>query len=310
LQLLFNAVTVIFIATTMFAAGLGATLPALRAVFANVALVLLVLLANLIAIPLLGWGVAALFGLPSAAFIALLLIASSPGGPFGAKLGMVQNGDVAAGAAMQVLLAAIGSITFGPTVNVVLQAANVGGGVALDVPTLMLTVVILQLAPFAVGLIVRHYAPSTALSWHPAVAKTSNVTFLIVLAGMLLGNWRDVVALIGSLSLLAGFVFGGVAFALGTALATGPWTRRTTMGGVAAVRNAGPALAAVGIAFGNEPAILGALAAVLLSGLAAALPTAAVLSRRRATPPQEDDRLPSSHIPGADRADERHAEDM
>ena len=230
LHLLFNAVTVVFIAATMFAAGLGATLPALRAVFTNVVLLLLVLLANLVAIPLLGWGVAALFGLPAAAFIALLLIASSPGGPFGAKLGMVQNGDVVAGAAMQVLLAAIGSITFGPTANILLKAADVGGGVALDVPALMLTVAVLQLVPFAVGLIVRHYAPPTALSWHPVAAKTSNVTFLIVLAGMLLGNWRDVVALIGSLSLLAGFVFSAVAFTLGTALATGPPARRTTMG--------------------------------------------------------------------------------
>ncbi|WP_326822897.1 bile acid:sodium symporter family protein [Streptosporangium sp. NBC_01756] len=303
LQLLFNAVTVIFVAATMFAAGLGATLPALRAVFGHLWLLVLVLLANLAAVPLLGWGIAALFGLPTASFIALLLIASSPGGPFGAKLGMVQNGDVAAGAAMQVLLAAVGSITFGPTANLLLQAANAGGGVVLDVPTLILTVAVLQLVPFAVGLIVRHYAPPTALSWHPAAATTSNVTFLIVLAGMLLGNWRDVITLIGSGSLLAGFVFSGLTFALGTALATGPRTRRTTMGGVAAVRNAGPALAAAGIAFGNQPAILGALAAVLLSGLAAAIPIAAMLSRRRAAPPHGSDHLPGPHTAGADRAD-------
>ncbi|MFE1406185.1 hypothetical protein ACFW5D_21490 [Streptomyces sp. NPDC058770] len=51
--------------------------------------------------PLLGWGIGMLFGLPAAAFIALVLAASSPGGPFGAKLAMVQGGDVVAGAAMQ-----------------------------------------------------------------------------------------------------------------------------------------------------------------------------------------------------------------
>ncbi|MEV4059916.1 bile acid:sodium symporter family protein [Nonomuraea dietziae] len=288
LQLLFNAVTIVFIAATMFAAGLGATLPALRAVFANVLLLVLVLVANLVAIPLLGWAVAALFGLPAAASIALLLMASSPGGPFGAKVGMMQDGDVVAGAAIQVLLAAIGSITIGPTVNVLLQVTNMGRGVALDVSTLMLTVAVLQLVPFAVGLIVRHYAPSTALSWHPMAGRTSNVTFLIVLAGMLVGNWRDIVALIGSRSLLAGFVFSALAFALGTALAVGPSERRTTMGAIAAVRNVGPALAAVGLGFGNDPAILGALAAVLLSGLAAAVPLAAVLSRRRAPPPHGD----------------------
>lgn len=286
LHLLFNAITVIFIATTMFAAGLSATLPALRAILATPLLLVLALLANLVVIPLLGWGIATLFSVPTAAFIAIVLAASSPGGPFGAKLAMVQKGDVVAGAAMQVLLAAAGSITFGLTANAILTAAKIGTGISLDVAALVRTVAILQLIPFAVGLITRHYAASTARSWHPAAVTVSNVTFLIVLAGMLLGNWHDVVALIGSRTPLAGFVLAGTAFATGTALATGTPARRTTMGGVAAVRNAGPALAAVGIAFGNAPAILGALATVLLSGLAAALLTATVLSHRRANDPR------------------------
>jgi BASS family bile acid:Na+ symporter len=281
LHMLFNAVTVIFIGATMFAAGLGATIAALRGILTNVPLLLLALLANMVVVPLLGWGIGALFSLPSAAFIALVLVASSPGGPFGAKLAMVQDGEVVAGAAMQVLLATVGSLTFAPTVNGILTAAKVGQGVSLDVAALVRTVALLQLVPFVIGLLLRRYAAPTAQSWHPTAAAVSNVTFLIVLAGMLIGNWRDVVALLGSLTLLAGFLLAAAAFALGTLLATGPPARRTTMGGVAAVRNAGPALAAIGIAFGDQPAVLGALAAVLLSGLAAALPIATVLSRRR-----------------------------
>ncbi|MEU6089726.1 hypothetical protein ABZ865_23535 [Streptomyces sp. NPDC047085] len=281
LQMLFNAVTVIFIAATMFAAGLGATVAALRSLFTSVPLPALALLANMVVVPLLGWGIGALFGLPTAAFVALVLVASSPGGPFGAKLAMVQKGDVVAGAAMQVLLAAVGSFTFAPTVNGILAAADIGKGVSLDVGVLVRTVALLQLVPFAVGLLLRRYAAPTARAWHPMAAAVSNVTFLIVLAGMLVGNWRDVVALLGSLTLLAGFVLAAVAFAVGTLLATGPPARRTTMGGVAAVRNAGPALAAIGIAFGDQPAVLGALAAVLLSGLAASVPIASVLSGRR-----------------------------
>ncbi|MGW1888883.1 bile acid:sodium symporter family protein [Streptomyces sp. NPDC002004] len=288
LHLLLNAVTVIFIVATMFAAGLGATLSSLRAVFTNLPLLLLALVANLVVIPLLGWGIAALLGLPTASFVALVLVAASPGGPFGAKLAMVQKGDVVAGAAMQVLLAAIGSLTFGPTANGIFTAARIGGGVSLDVATLVRTVAVLQLVPFAVGFVLRRWAPATARSWHPGATKVSNVTFLIVLAGMLLGNWRDVVALFGSLSLLAGFLFSAAAFGVGTLLATGSRVRRTTMGGVAAVRNAGPALAAIGIAFSDQPAVLGALAALLMSGLAAALPIAAVLGGRRATAPDGD----------------------
>jgi BASS family bile acid:Na+ symporter len=284
LHLLLNAVTVIFIAATMFAAGLGATLGALRKAFGDLPLLALVLLGNLVFVPLLGWGLAALFGLAAAPFIALILTASSPGGPFGAKLGMMQGGDVTTGAAMQVLLAAVGSITFGFTANALLRAAHVGGGVSLDVGALVRTVALLQLVPFAVGLLLRHWAATTALSWHPAAAKVSNVTFLMVLAGMLLGSWSDVVALFGTRSLLAGFLFSALSFGLGTLLATGPVRRRATMGGVTAVRNAGPALAAIGIAFDDQPAVLGALAAMLLSGLAAALPIAAVLGRRRSGP--------------------------
>ncbi|GAA3163115.1 MULTISPECIES: bile acid:sodium symporter family protein [Streptomyces] len=284
LHLLLNAVTVIFIAATMFAAGLGATASALRAVLTDAPLLLLALVANMVVVPLLGWGIGALFGLPAAAFIALILIASSPGGPFGAKLAMVQRGDVVGGAAMQVLLASVGSITFAPTAGGLLTAAGVGTGVSLDVGTLIGTVALLQLLPFAVGLLVRRWAEAVARAWHPPAAAVSNITFLIVLAGMLLGNWRDVVALLGSLALLAGFLLSAAAFAVGTLLATGPDTRRTTMGGVAAVRNAGPALAAIGIAFHDQPAVLGALAAILLSGLAAALPLAALLNRRRSAP--------------------------
>ncbi|MFI9601459.1 bile acid:sodium symporter family protein [Streptomyces sp. NPDC052043] len=284
LHMALNAVTVVFIAATMFAAGLGATVSALRDVFTNVPLLLLALTANMVIIPLLGWGLGALFSLSSAPTIALVLVASSPGGPFGAKLAMVQKGDVIAGAGMQVLLASAGSITFAPTVNGILTAADIGTNVSLDVAALVRTVALLQLVPFAIGLLMRRYATPTAQSWHPTAAAVSNITFLIVLAGMLLGNWRDVVDLLGSLTLLAGFLLAAAAFAIGTLLATGPPERRTTMGGVASVRNAGPALAAIGIAFSNQPAVLGALAGVLLSGLAAALPIATLLSRRRSTP--------------------------
>ncbi|MFB6957022.1 PQQ-binding-like beta-propeller repeat protein [Streptomyces sp. NPDC056309] len=77
LYLLFNTVTVIFIATTMFTAGLGATISALWGVFADFPLLLLALLGNLAVIPLLGWGPADLLGLPTASVIALVLAASS-----------------------------------------------------------------------------------------------------------------------------------------------------------------------------------------------------------------------------------------
>ena len=85
---------------------------------------------------------------------------------------MIQKGDVVAGAAMQVLLAAAGSVTFGLTANAILTTANVGNAISLPVAAVVRTVAVLQLIPFAVGLIVRRYAPETAGSWHPVTVRS------------------------------------------------------------------------------------------------------------------------------------------
>ncbi|GAA2332469.1 hypothetical protein [Dactylosporangium salmoneum] len=282
--LLVNVVTIVFITSTMFGAGLGSTAAALPAVATDVPLLLLALLVNIVLVPLVAWGLGILFHLAAAAFIALVLVAASPGGPFGAKLAMMQHGDTTTGAAMQVLLAAVGSVTFAPVANLVIRTAGIAEGFTLDVGALIRTVALLQLVPFAIGLLIRHVRPELADRWQPRTAALSNGTFLAVLAGMFAGNWQQIAALLGSRTLLAGIVLTAAAGVAGTLLATGSMPRRTTMGGVAATRNVGPALTAVGLAFHNDPAILGALAGVLALGLVVSIPAAVVLGRGRRPP--------------------------
>ncbi|MFD7996104.1 hypothetical protein [Streptomyces mexicanus] len=65
---------------------------------------------------------------------------------------------------MQVLLASLGSLTFAPTVTAVLTAADTGTEVSLDVGALVRTVALLQLVPFAIGLLLRRYAEPTAFT--------------------------------------------------------------------------------------------------------------------------------------------------
>ena len=129
--MLFNAALVIMIVATMFSAGLSTTLSALGGVFKNVWLVVLVLIAAFIIRPLVGWGTAALLALATPAFIAMLLLAACPGAPFGAKLVMTARGDLITGATLQVLMAAIGSVTFPITANWLISAAGLGGDFSL-----------------------------------------------------------------------------------------------------------------------------------------------------------------------------------
>ncbi|TQM13619.1 bile acid:sodium symporter family protein [Pseudonocardia kunmingensis] len=295
LTALLNTVLVAFVVATMLSAGLRTSIAALLGVLRNGLLVLLVLVANLVVVPLLGLAVGLLFALSTAGLVALVLVASSPGAPFGAKMAMIQKGDVVTGSVLQVLLAAVGSLTFPVTANLLLSWANLGDDVSIPVGRLIASVAVLQLVPFGVGLAVRAWAPATAASWMAPVARTSNLAFVGVLAFGVLGSWAQIVDLIGSRVLLAAVVFTVVGVLVGWALASGPPTTRTTAALIAPTRNAGPAFAAVAIAFENDPAILAGLTGILLVGLAVELPLASWLARRR--------------TPDEDRARERAAAD-
>jgi bile acid:Na+ symporter, BASS family len=277
----FNLVLVVFIVSTMLDAGLGTRVVDLASVLRRASLLALVLIANLVIVPLLGLGVAWVFGLGTAATIALVLVASSPGAPFGAKVAMIQRGDVLAGSTLQVLLAAIGSVTFPLTANLLIGVAAVGEELALPVGDLVRSVAILQLVPFALGLAVRHWSPDTAARWAPPTQRLSSLSFVAVLVLGLGSSWEQIVSLLGSRTLVAAGAFTVLAALTGTLLSSGSLVRRTTMGGLAPLRNAGPAFAAVAIAFDGDPEILAALSGTLLVGLAFCLPVAARLAASR-----------------------------
>jgi len=149
---LFNASLTIMIVATMFVAGLTTTTSALGKVFRNIWLLVLVLITALVLRPLVGWGLAAVFGLGTASYIAMLLLAACPGAPLGAKFVMTAKGDLTTGASLQVLLAAIGSITFPITANLMISGAGLGEDFSLPVGELIKTVAFLQLLPFVAGI--------------------------------------------------------------------------------------------------------------------------------------------------------------
>ena len=63
---LLNIVLVVFIVSTMLAAGLGTTIAGLRETFRHVGLVILVLVMNLVLVPLIGWGTATVLSVSEA----------------------------------------------------------------------------------------------------------------------------------------------------------------------------------------------------------------------------------------------------
>jgi len=294
MKLIFNAALVVMIMATMFGAGLSTTLSALGGVFKNVKLLILVLLAALIVRPLVGWGTAAALSLATPAFIAMLLLAACPGAPFGAKLVMTSRGDVVTGASLQVLLAAIGSITFPITASLLIGAANLGDDITIPVWDLIKTVAFLQLVPFAAGIAVRHWSPESAAKWNPPVSQISNYTLLIVLVLAILGSWSTLVDLIGSRTLLAGIIFAVVMLFVGYFLATGDKVRRTSTALIEPCSNTGPVMAAVAIGFNNDPEILSAVVAINLLQIIVGVFAASYIAKGRPAPEEAAAEVPAA----------------
>ena len=260
---LFNASLVIMIVATMFAAGLATTFSALGKIFRNVWLVILVLIVALVLRPLVGWGLAALFSLGTASYIAMLLLAACPGAPLGTKFVMTAKGDLTVGASMQVILAAVGSITFPLVANFMIGAADLGENFSLPVGELIRTVAFLQLVPFAAGILVRHWTADTAAKWRPPTQKVANYTLLIVIVLALLGSWQTILDMFGDFALLAQALFVIIAIALGWFIATGDKSTRKATALIEPGSNAGPVFAAIAIAFNNDPEILGVATALV-----------------------------------------------
>lgn len=294
LGLIFNASLVVMIAATMFGAGLSTTLSALGRVFKNVWLVVLVLLAAFIIRPLVGWGTAALLSLAVPAFIAMLLLAACPGAPFGAKLVMTARGDVITGATLQVVMAAIGSITFPVVANFMIGAAGLGEDISLPVLDLVKTVAVLQLVPFVLGIAVRHWSPETAKKWNPTVTQISTFTFVIVLALALLGSWRTLIDLIGSRTLLAAAIFAVVMLVVGYFVAVGGKKTRSSVALLEPISNSGPVFAAVAIAFNNDPEILGAATGIILVQIIVGTVVASYFAKGQPAPEETPAEVPAA----------------
>lgn len=188
------------------------------------------------------------------------------------------------GASLQVLLAAIGSITFPITASLLIGAANLGDEISIPVLELIKTVAFLQLVPFAAGIAVRHWSPESAAKWNPSISQISNVTLLMVLVLAILGSWSTLVALIGSRTLLAGIIFALVMLVVGYFVSTGDKVRRTSTALIEPCSNTGPVMAAVAIGFGNDPEILSAVVAINLIQIIVGVFAASYIAKGRPAP--------------------------
>jgi BASS family bile acid:Na+ symporter len=231
------------LAVVMFSLGLGLRM----ADFARVARRPLAfgvgVLAQMVAVPAIGYALVVLLGLPAELALGLMILAICPGGATSNILTKYAGGDVALSISLTgiINLASIATVPF----LVAVFADRLLGidAVAIDVTTLGISMFNVCAFPVLLGMMLRHYEPALADRIEGFMARVAHVLFAVVVVVALATNWPALAENITTLAptllafnvaiLVAGFALArlcrlGDAEAATIAIETG--IQNTTMG--------------------------------------------------------------------------------
>ncbi|SHK48728.1 bile acid:Na+ symporter, BASS family [Nocardiopsis flavescens] len=259
----------LLLAVIMF--GMGLTMrPADFAIVArHPKAVLLGVLAQYTVMPLLGWGIAHLLGLPPLLTVGMILVGASPGGTASNVIVYLARGDVALSVAMTSI-----STVLAPLLTPLLVLGLAGSTLPVAAGDLFLSILQIVLGPVVAGLLLRMAAPALVERLLPAMPLVSVTGIVIVVAGIVGANAGAVLGT-GLLVALAVVLHNGLGLGLGYLVGTLgrlPDSARRAVSVEVGMQNSGLAVALATAHFSPLAALPGALFSVWhnLSGSALA----------------------------------------
>ncbi len=254
----------VFLVSSMAAMGLTLTPRAIAAPLRDARFVLLALVLNFILAPGCAWLLTLIIPLDRGHAAGLMLLGGAAGAPFLPKLVETARGDLAAAAALVALLTA-GTILFMPFALPLMIAGLTADPWSIARPLLMLII-----APLAVGMVVKSFAASFAARAAPLLGKIGNAALLLLFVLMIVLNFRALLGVLGSGAILAALLFFVALFAFGWLLGG---SRRSVLGLATTARNFGAALAPAENCFDDPKVtvmiIVGAIVCLVVSFSAA-----------------------------------------
>lgn len=272
LTVLVKASALVFVVSSMLAMGLSLTMRQIREPLRDTRIVLVTLVINFVAIPLLAGAIQAAATLDDDLYTGLILVATAAGAPFLPKLAQAAEGDVALSVGVMVLLMVL-TVVYMPIVLPLILT-----GVDVDVVAIARSLIVGMLLPLALGLFVKARYPGVADGLQPHMAQASTLAVLFLLVGGIILNWSQMVGLVGTGGLLVAIVFVLAALAIGYVTAGSDPGTRSVLGLATAQRNLSAALVVGAQNFSADA--LSYVIVVGIVGLVILLPLGAELGRR------------------------------
>ena len=262
----------VFVIGSMLSMGLSLTLAQIIEPLKNARLVILALVANFILVPLLAYAITWVIPLDAPVRTGLILLSTAAGAPFLPKLAQVAKGKVAFSVGLMVLLMVV-TILYLPIVLPLLL-----GDVQVNPWDIAQSLIVMMLIPLAIGLLIRARWPDAAANVQPTFGMAANIGLLVLTVLGLVLNFSSMIALVGSLGILAGIIFIVISLVIGYLLGGSDGGIKSVMGLGTAQRNISAALVVAAQNFSAD--VITYLMVIAVIGLVVLMPTAGELGKR------------------------------
>lgn len=182
------------LAIIMFSLGLGLTVRDFTRIALEPKSFSVGALAQLVGIPVAGFAIASIFGLPPELAVGLMILSLCPGGVTSNLLTKLAKGDVALAISVTAVSSLVAVLTMPPLVVFFSRHFMGLDAPSVDVTRLGISMFLITAAPVMLGLAVRHFAERFAMALEPVLDKVAVALFVIVVVGALAANWSLFVA--------------------------------------------------------------------------------------------------------------------
>jgi predicted Na+-dependent transporter len=272
---LFNAGIVASIGATVLALGMSYSVAELLAPLRRVWLVGLMILVNAVAVPGAAWGIAKALPIKEAEAVGMTLAAIGAASAAGLKASqLARRADLTLAVSIVVVL------QLANLVAVPLWAGAIVTGASVSASSILGNLLLLVLAPLAVGLLIRARYAEHAAKWQLELAKISNLALALALIAGISVNWHAIVSLLGSWVLLASALTAIAGVLLGALVGYKDAETRNTTGLVSGLRFGSLGLIIIGTQLHGNAEYLGPAIVFSLVDLMVVLFLAVEIGRR------------------------------
>jgi BASS family bile acid:Na+ symporter len=204
----------------MLGMGLGLTVADFQRIFVDPKAAILGLIAQIILLPVVGFGLATIFPLTPELAVGVMILAACPGGPTSNLVTYLVRGNVA----LSITLTAISSLITVLTIPLIVNLAMahfMGAAVALQLPFLptVLQIAVITLIPVSIGMAIHRYAPKLAATLEKWVKWLSLFFLALIIFGLLLKERANVAGFfvqVGGVTLTLNVLTMGLGYGIAT----------------------------------------------------------------------------------------------